>query len=207
MEYAILILFILIILFIINRLKVNKKTMPAVITMSNYFKHWPEKGYYVNDLKKAYDIFLDYISNLYTKNLKNPAIVIDIDDTLLFADPLSEIGTDKRILPLNPYIWTFPFICRDYGIKTIILTARPRKYKKYTKYNLGLYNIPYDKLIMNKTNDSEFKIDERFKLREKYNIVAEIGDQWPDVSDVNDTLSIKLPAFNDPYLKIKKPFV
>ena len=112
-------------------------------------------------------MFFKYIHDLYIENLPNPAIIIDIDDTILFTDPLNCIGIDKMNLPANPYIWTIPFICRDYGIKILILTARNEKWLQHTKNNLDIHNIPYDKIIMNKTRSSLFKIQKRKDLRKK----------------------------------------
>ena len=206
MKNILIILLILIILIVINRIsKKEEMTNKIIINPDTYFKKWPHGGYYVKDLKNAYQEFLNYISNLYLDNLVEPAIIIDIDDTILFTDPLNLVGIDKVNLPPNPYIWLIPFICRDFGVKVIILTARNEKWLEHTKNNLNLHNIPYDKIIMNKTKSSVFKVQKRKNLRRKYTIIAEIGDQWPDVSDTNDSLAIKLPSYDDLRLYIKKP--
>lgn len=206
MKNLIIILLILIILIIINR--INKRehmTNKIIIDPHTYYEQWPHSGYYVKDLESAYEEFLKYISSLYKDNLVNPAIIIDIDDTILFTDPLNTVGIDKVNLPPNPYIWLIPFICRDYNVKIIILTARNERWLQNTKKNLDLHGIPYDKIIMNKTKSSLFKIEKRKQLRNKYTIISEIGDQWPDVSETNDSLAIKLPSYNDLRLYIKHP--
>lgn len=174
--------------------------------VDQYYKSWPLKSKYNDDLKYASSVAIDYlkkIEHIYKKQGITGLVIFDFDDTLVFGDPANTVGVQEMtigqeifILPPNNLIVKIAQVAREKGFKIIILTARPKESKLATIVNLNMFNIPYDMLIMNDADsDPQFKTKIRKQLvKEKQKIVLTIGDQLTDLYLPGaNTACIKLP--------------
>jgi hypothetical protein len=178
-----------------------------------YFKGWPMKCPYNEDLDWGASIGIKYLKMLAPtfkqggRNFgKTGIVVLDIDDTLVFGDPAGVIGVkemelgthngqDVFILQPNNQIVQLANVSRQLGFKIIALTARPMESKMASITNLKLFKIPHDMLVMNdKDDDPHFKIKIRRSL-EKPNqtVVLTVGDQITDCLLCGTSAAIKLP--------------
>ena len=71
-----IILFIIIIIFVIsNKINtMNEDEEEEIIDMEHYYRGWPERGHYVNDLKECRRLFFDHIFNIHLNTLIDPCI-------------------------------------------------------------------------------------------------------------------------------------
>lgn len=174
--------------------------------MSNYWSDWHKsKGHYMQDLVWGAKMAIKYLTSIRQKLKPNSAIVVDVDETLIFGDPEEVLGVREMdlgeengnpifILPPNPPVVKIIEQAKAMNIKIIILTARPAVSKLATMYNLSMFKIPYDFIIMNnKDTDPEFKISARRELSKKFDIVLTVGDQPCDVLLPGSSAILKLP--------------
>jgi 3-deoxy-D-manno-octulosonate 8-phosphate phosphatase KdsC-like HAD superfamily phosphatase len=169
----------------------------------NFYKGWPTKGPYVNKLKEIFELVSNYLHKIpkYTTF----TAIFDIDDTLVYTDPLNILPYDvnktinkKFILPENKDIVKIAKTCNKLGIKVIIITARPYDSESSSIKNLELLNIKYDEIYHNKNYpDKRFKIKLKQNLSKKHNIILSIGDSWIDLQGLDNCLCIKLPDTED----------
>ena len=156
-----------------------------------------------------------YLVDLLIKNHNHssklsPAIIMDVDDTLVYT---SKSQNNVKIVKINSnIIFLYPGIkqiiqvaqiAKKLGYKVIILTARPKESFLSTKFNLDSLEVPYDEIYMNNHNqDISFKYKIRQQLMKKYNVLFTIGDQVGDVNGPPGLLGIKLPSLGSPKVQI-----
>lgn len=173
-----------------------------------YWIKWPASGYYVQDLQWGSQKAINYLRKVKNsnKNIPRPCILLDVDETLVFGDPEEKVGVREMelgdhngqpvfVLPPNPPIVEIAKVSKKLGFAVIVLTARPATSKLATITNLDMFNIPYDKLIMNeKDEDPEFKIRVRRMIAKNNSLLLTVGDQPTDVLLPGKSALLKLPA-------------
>lgn len=130
-----------------------------------------------------------------TKIKRAPAIVVDLDGTLLNLDGLRDWGNGKRTdydefhkLALEaPPNDLMVFETQDHfaqGRVVFIATARSRKYWNETAAWLGKHNVPYHKLLMRDPDD--MRHDAEVKREMFIDILSEheVLHAWDDHPDV-----------------------
>jgi len=150
----------------------------------------------------AYDLGIHCLNNMDTSIIENPAVMFDIDDTLLYSSPeLQESGTD--------YIQIRPIInllneCIKRRLIVLIITARDTKMRKDTIKDLRKNGINYTMLYLRedpRDNYLEFKSDLKKHLHKKgITTIMSIGDNLIDVIGDHSGYGLKLPNKKDPEL-------
>lgn len=192
-----------------DRSRIEKKRVP---TDEEYWKNWPGNCMYNEDLKWGCSYAIQYLQKIapqYKASGRKGLVIFDIDDTIVFGDPAEVIGVKEMelgrhkgqevfILPVNQSVVKVANVARSLGFIIICLTARPKESQLASATNLNMFNVPYDKLIMNeKDQDPFFKIHVRKKLSEieGQDVILTIGDQVFDVFLPGPTsAAIKLPS-------------
>ena len=105
------------------------------------------------------------------------AVMFDMDDTLIDSD------TGQR---LHSVIELLKF-CKGLAFKIVIMTARSRLSKEYTKQQLELYDIPYDVLMFIPAN-----LKSRAKRELGMRFVLSVGDRESDCGE--SVYALKLPG-------------
>ena len=146
----------------------------------------------------AYELGINYLKYIKKLNIKNPTVMFDIDDTLLY------VNGDFSLTPIKPIIKLLNY-CLKNGIIVLILTARDSRYVDQTKRDLSKNNINYDYLYLRISPQDDyntFKSDIKKMYMDYYqlNIVMSIGDNDIDINGPNSGYSIKLPNKSDPRL-------
>lgn len=120
---------------------------------------------------------------------KNPAVVFDIDSTL--------VDIDQR--PITPIIRAYNYIQKK-GIPIFVVTARPGTEEniKITVEQLNSMGVSTDMLYFlpeGKEDLARFKTLARRHIVEKrgYNIVMSVGDSWWDIMGENVGLGVFIP--------------
>lgn len=143
--------------------------------------------------KVAYDLGINYLKimkyhNFY--NLEYPAVMFDIDDTLI----------DYSGKPIKSIINLLD-VCIDLGLIIIIITARSVSSEEYTIRELEKNKIRYNVLYLRHDNDdiNTFKSKTKQYLAEKenVNIIMSVGDNLIDVDGNYSGYFIKLPNQTD----------
>lgn len=146
-----------------------------------------------NVYKDAYDLGNKYLSVCKKSNyfdLQYPAVMFDIDDTLIdySGKPIKNI-----IKLLNK--------CISQKLIVIIITARADAYKEETIQQLEANDIKYGALFLRSANDdiNTFKSNIKKKLAEQSDIttIMSIGDNIIDIDGEYSGYWIKLPNNND----------
>ena len=141
----------------------------------------------------AYELGVNYLNIMNERdyyNLKYPAVMFDIDDTLISinGDPIKPI-----IRLLNK--------CIAEKLMIIIITARSSIFYNETVDELLSNKIKYNYLFMRGPNDNiqTFKsnIKKNLANSKDINIIMSIGDNWIDVNGEYSGYWIKLPNDND----------
>ena len=144
----------------------------------------------------AYDLGVNYLK-LIKNNFKNPTVMFDIDDTLLY------VNTNGSLSPIKPIIKLLNY-CLNNRILVLILTARDSIYLQGTKNDLKENEIYYDYLYLRKSPEDDhkfFKSEVKRKYTERgFDIVMSIGDNDIDIIGDYSGYSIKLPNKTDPRL-------
>ena len=105
------------------------------------------------------------------------AVMFDIDDTLI----------DSRSgAPIDNMVETLKF-CKRLSFKIVIMTARSRDGKEYTKAQLNHLDIPYDILMFIPPN-----LKSRAKRELGLRFVLSVGDRETDCGE--SLYSLKLPG-------------
>jgi predicted secreted acid phosphatase len=147
----------------------------------------PTKNKNVYDM--AYEIGKNYINSFPLETVKNPSVMFDIDDTLLYNGEMGELSPIKPIIKLLN-------LCRSKALDIIIITARDSLYTEQTIEDLKKYNINYDILYLKKSkeNYSTFKSDAKKRYTmEGYTFIMSVGDNDIDVIGPYSGYGIKLP--------------
>lgn len=197
----------------------------------SYWKGWPNKCPYTDDLKWACQIAVNYlrkIAPMYQKGGSKEGIIglviFDLDDTLFMGDPEEALGHEPMslghqklpsgiegevfILPPNEIVVQVAHEAKKLGFKIICLTARPKESQVASLANLNMFKVPYNMLVMNdKDEDPYFKVKLRKKLALKpgQEVVCTVGDQFTDLYlPGGNTCGVKLP---DPESKCSYVYV
>lgn len=146
-----------------------------------------------NVYRDAYDLgkrYLDISKKSKYYGLTYPAVMFDIDDTLIDYSG-KEI---KEIINLLKK-------CISMGIIVIIITARPEESREYTIEQLNHFDIRYGALFLRSPSDDfhTFKSKIKQQLSEKNDIVTimSIGDNIIDIDGDYSGYWIKLPNHTD----------
>ena len=172
-------------------------------SLQQYYNGWPHTGQYYNTLNKIYYLLYNYLINFPITG-KKYTVIFDIDDTLVFTDPLNIIPNNRNVsneymlFPKIPQMVEIIKLCNQLGFKIIILTARPYSSEKSSIKNLEMLGIKYDEIYHNHNYpDITFKIEFKKKISKTNSIILAIGDQMPDIQGLKNCLCIKLPGYND----------
>jgi predicted secreted acid phosphatase len=180
----ILIIIILILLLLIGiSILINNSNFTEVIT-----DNMRNKVYEV-----AYNLGMNYLKIANHNNffdLKHPAVMFDIDDTLIHY-------SGKPIKPMIKLLNE----CIKLNLTVIIITARDSQYTDETIKELKKHGIKCDLLYLRKPTDDlrkfKSKIKEYLKENEDITIILSVGDNIIDVDGEYSGYFIKLPNTSD----------
>jgi predicted HAD superfamily phosphohydrolase YqeG len=148
-----------------------------------------EGDVYITAKKLGYS-YLRKIKKSNYFGLDKPAVMFDIDDTL--------ISYSKE--PLKPIIELLKKCKRD-GLMIIIITARDSEYTNQTAEELAHFDIPYDRLYLRGRKDSleSFKsqIKEYISKNDDIQVLMSLGDNIMDITGDYSGYWIKLPNHED----------
>ena len=153
----------------------------------------------INHYQLAYEMGIRFLDNsIY---YKNPAVMFDIDDTLLLT---GEETKNNQFKPIKPII-NLLYECINKNILVLIITARDSRYREHTIKDLAKYKIPYSFLYLRQSpNDDHelFKSNVKQDLYERYGIttIMSIGDNIIDIAGNFSGYYLKLPNKTDPNL-------
>ena len=170
----------------------------VIIIIFFYFnmKRSPFKGPSESLYDTAYDLGVNYLK-LVKNKVKNPMVMFDIDDTLLF------VNKDDSLTPIAPMIKLLNY-CLKNGIAILILTARDSRYLTETKNDLTINKINYNYLYLRKSPQDDhklFKSDvKKMYTQSGFTIIMSVGDNDIDIIGEYSGYSIKLPNKTDPRL-------
>ena len=162
----------------------------------------------VDDINSAIRWAMFYISVEF-ELCEKPAIVLDIDGTILFQNEKLICNTPIRRL-VNE--------CLKNKIEIFVITARPESYsnRKLTEEQLSKCGIRTKRLFMMPANSEygtyKYKCRE-FIRNQKYDILLSVGDQWADISNNNHHLEDgkyyvgALGDFNEYGIKLPSEFI
>jgi predicted secreted acid phosphatase len=169
-----------------------------IIMIKNNFREKFKENFEDNLYTIASELGINYLKYIKKLNIKNPTVMFDIDDTLLY------VNDDFSLTPIKPIIKLLNY-CLKNKITVLILTARDSRYVEQTKRDLSKNNINYDYLYLRISPQDDyntFKSDIKKMYMDYYqlNIVMSIGDNDIDINGPNSGYSIKLPNKSDPRL-------
>ncbi len=181
-------------------------------TAKKLVRHYYESGDFDKESEKIID---DAIRTIDKMELNNSSVVVfDVDETALsnykitketgfgFIPKLWDEWQLKGIAEALPQTKRFYDYLISKNIHIIFLTGRANFVLESTRSNLiekGF--VKFDTLIVRGTNESktpaaEFKSRKREELvKDGYDIIACIGDQWSDLTGGNTGYKIKLPNY------------
>jgi predicted secreted acid phosphatase len=181
-----MIIIIILLLLIGISILINNSNFTEVIT-----ENMRNKVYEV-----AYTLGMNYLKIANHNNffdLKHPAVMFDIDDTLIHY-------TGKPIKPIIKLLNE----CIKLNLTVIIITARDSQYTDETIKELKKHGIKCDLLYLRKPTDDlrkfKSKIKEHLKENEDITIILSVGDNIIDVDGEYSGYFIKLPNTSDPKL-------
>jgi predicted secreted acid phosphatase len=144
----------------------------------------------------AYTLGMNYLKIMnYHKffNLKHPAVMFDIDDTLINL-------SGKPIKPIIKLLNE----CIKLNLIVVIITARDYQSKDETIKELKKLDINYDLLYLRKPTDDikifKSKIKQYLKEADDITIILSLGDNLIDVEGEYSGYFLKLPNTSDPKL-------
>ena len=144
----------------------------------------------------AYTLGMNYLKISIDNNffdLKHPAVMFDIDDTLIHY-------SGKSIKPIIKLLNE----CIKLNLIVIIITARDFRFKDETIKELRKHGIKYDLLYLRKQTDNirTFKsnIKKYLKETDDITIILSVGDNIIDVDGEYSGYFLKLPNTTDPKL-------
>ena len=175
---------IIIVIIIILFLFITKDSFINMVTGNSLHDIAYELGNnYLNKMKK-----LEYFKMEY------PAVMFDIDDTLINLN-------GKAIKPMIKLLNK----CISEGILVIIITARSNVYYNETVNQLASFNIKYGVLYLrddslDDINTFKSNIKEVLSKNSNINTIMSIGDNIVDINGDFSGYWIKLPNRQDPNL-------
>jgi len=174
---------IIIIILIILLIGISTNNFTEVITLD-----MQNKVYEI-----AYTLGMNYLKiNIDNDffDLKHPAVMFDIDDTLIHY-------SGKPIKPIIKLLNE----CIKLNLVVIIITARDYRSRDETIKELKKHGIKYDLLYLRKQTDNirTFKsnIKENLKKTDDITIILSVGDNIIDVDGEYSGYFIKLPNTSD----------
>jgi predicted secreted acid phosphatase len=178
-----MIIIIILLLLIGISILINNSNFTEVIT-----ENMRNKVYEV-----AYTLGMNYLKIANHNNffdLKHPAVMFDIGDTLIHY-------TGKPIKPIIKLLNE----CIKLNLTVIIITARDSQYTDETIKELKKHGIKCDLLYLRKPTDDlrkfKSKIKEHLKENEDITIILSVGDNIIDVDGEYSGYFIKLPNTSD----------
>jgi len=175
----IIIIFIISLIFILVNSKFNKEGMDKTPASK------------LCEARKIAMKYLRYMKKNNFMNIKKPAAMFDIDDTLI------DTVTHQPMVEITKLLEE----CKKAGMYIVIITARLDRYLNYTIEELKYFGIYYDRLYLrnSKDNINVFKenIKEQLAVQENIYTVFSIGDNYIDVKGNWSGFWIKLPNQED----------
>ena len=156
---------------------------------------------------QAYNLARERLDNYLEKNdtSKNPAIIVDIDETVLDNSPYEwKVIDSKKGYPESWWEWThlaiaepipgavdFLTYAASKGVEIFYLTNRKTDEKTGTLLNLKRQDFPMvdDEHILLK-GESSSKEERRRSISDKHDVVLLIGDNLGDFSEVFEDKSL-----------------
>lgn len=173
-----------------------------------------DSGCFDLEIDKVIDEAITYFKHLDVSDIKNPTVIFDIDDSVLWTLPHQKETEFGYVQPIF-HKWVlqadapavhgtkrlYDFL-RSHGYKIIFLTGRFKSEREATLQNLAKHGyVGFEKLITRdcenrKLKASIYKPAERAKLAQQgYTIVGSVGDQWSDMVGGNIGYAVKLPNY------------
>jgi predicted secreted acid phosphatase len=179
--------------------------------LQNYYLN----GSYESDVKKITDKAKNYFSKIPAKS--NSAVIFDVDDTAVYhyhrrpdtqfiweKHPILNQARDRdKGTAIKPVIELYQFL-KDKGFIIIFLTSRSDNgydetlnelhkagYLTFEKLILMPVKLAFDPTI--KTAD--WKLEERKKLSQTYDIVGSVGDRYADFAGGFTGYKVRLPNY------------
>lgn len=187
----------------------TRRSKSIRVSPNDYWKGWPDQCCYNDDISWAASMGINYLKKMgpiLKQKGKTGLLVLDLDDTLFINDFDNVVGIEDMMLgekdgnqlfisPINMPIRQLAKFAKSIGIKVVLLTARPPESKFASLLNLNMFDIPFDKLIMNNNVEQNcFKVRVRRSLNTSNEIVIlTIGDQPFDYLLPGLAGAIKLP--------------
>jgi predicted secreted acid phosphatase len=163
------------------------------------------KSVFNNVYDIAYNLGKEYIDSFPLNTVSNPAIMFDIDDTLLYVNDFN--GFHIGLEPIKPMIKLLNYAIKK-GINIIIITARDSVSRHSTEEDLNNNGIVYNELYLRKNpkdNYELFKNDIKKKYTSMgYTIIMSVGDNNIDIIGDYSGYGLKLPNKTDSRLFEKK---
>ena len=185
-----MILIIIIILILLLLIGINTNNFSTINKVNNS----PDSPDMRNKVYEvAYNLGMNYLKISIDNNffdLKHPAVMFDIDDTLIHY-------SGKPIKPMIKLLNE----CIKLNLTVIIITARDSQYTDETIKELKKHGINCDLLYLRKPTDDlrkfKSKIKEYLKENEDITIILSVGDNIIDVDGEYSGYFIKLPNTSD----------
>lgn len=185
--------------------------------LKQQLSHYYDTGEYYDDISNIEKKALSYLrfrinQNKHATHKCKLAIVLDIDETSLsnynnmrklsFGGTKEEIYTDidKGNDPAIPFTHTLYSYAINHGVAVFFVTGRKEKFRTSTVKNLKNVGFAtYKNLYMepnnyNKSSAVPYKVAMRKKIiKDGYDIVVNIGDQYSDLQGGLADMAFKLP--------------
>jgi len=160
----------------------------------NYFSNMKQNVLY----DTAYELGVHYLEIIKNLEIRNPTVMFDIDDTLLY------VNDDYSLTPIKSMIKLLNYCIRN-GFIVLIITARDSRSLAQTKKDLSKNKIRYDYLYLRMSPQDDhhlFKSDAKKMYLDHYHLttVMSVGDNEIDINGPYSGYSIKLPNKSDPRL-------
>jgi len=168
-------------------------------------------GGYAAETERVAHQARDYLQQRLATGVEKPAIVFDVDETLIsnyayydkevdfgYIPKLQKAWENRAAAPANTSVRDLCRYAIGKGVAVFIITARPEAQRAATRLNLkriGCY--PYMKLYLRADPNEEsarYKTASRREIAQQgYTILVNIGDQQSDLRGGYSERSFKLP--------------
>lgn len=192
--------------------KISASNTPDIFDTKEYYRYWPE-SMYNDDLVKSKDIIIEYLKGCSAKNKqqqipKKQALIAGLDNVIFFDDSANvlkhkdmELGKDRFgnnifILPINVEIKEIMNVAKMLDIYVFVATSRPDSSRAASEYNLKMFEINYDELIIVEDNQPIFE-----KINLDYEILLDIGRSAANIYK-ESPCSVILPYENIKHVSI-----
>jgi hypothetical protein len=125
-------------------------------SISRFYKGTPKNGIYIKYLKKISNYCKKIIKLEKNMKIKNRAIALDFDDTLVWTKPHSPTKLNFKYTSRYGTVFCFPQLfpivsfvkkAKQLGYYIFIITSRPPSAILSTIYNIEKFKIPYDAIL------------------------------------------------------------